>query len=343
MSCKRLVLIGLIAAAAVASGDRPAVSAPQQEFLGYRLGEERIYVLGPQEDLYGGESALWRIHLDGIREGDPTVGIFDLEFERSAAVSIGSGQSAVVTWATSARVAVNAYGFPLNVRSEGEVEGSGGLTTYSVRYDYDGDSYHKTVEIDGEDNELPVNILNHDDLDRAVPTGLFLFTPPDSGCVGVTTGPSGRGLGSCGGRDQIFANPGLLSLTMPALWERGTGEAEVLLLTPTTAGARGRGGRPSGVLGATGSSGSGGGGGRSLSRTNRDTGSFERFRMKSEDSDQVQLTLGPRTASAWKLDGSAPVEAIYVDGSGKILRIDMQAQPDNHRKLHLRLLSPTEY
>ena len=343
MTCRRFVLIGLAASAAVASGNGPAVSAPQQEFLGYRLGEERIYVLGPQEEIYGGESALWTIQLDEIREGDPTVGVFDLGFERSASMSAGSGQWAQVAWATGARVTINAYGFPLTVRWEGEVESPGGLTTYSARYDYDGDSYDKTVKVDGEDRDLSVHILNHDDLDRTVPTGLYLFTPPDSGCVGVTTGSEGRGVGACGGRDQIFANPGLLSLTMPALWERGTGEAEFLLLTPDTSGVRRRGGRGAGGLGPGGSSTSTGSTGRGLSRVDRASGSFDRFEMKSEDSDQIQLTLGPRTAYAWKLEASSPVEAIYVDGNGKVLRIDLERQPDNTRNLHVRLLSPTEY
>ena len=70
-----------------------AASPPQTEFLGFRLGEELRYVLGPPEELLQGESAMWTIRLEEIREdpGEPAVGVFVFGFERTAALSIGSG------------------------------------------------------------------------------------------------------------------------------------------------------------------------------------------------------------------------------------------------------------
>ena len=155
-------------------------------------------------------------------------------------------------------------------------------------------------------------------------------------------------------------NPGLFAMTMPALWEKGTGEGEFLLLMPTTGGVRGNrrggsgGGRGGGGVGAggggRGGGGGGGGGGRGgggrgigRSRTNTASNSFDRFRVKAEGDEQVALQLGPRTVDAWRLEADSPVEAIYVYGNGRILRMDLEPQLNNSRKLHIRLLSAAEY
>ena len=56
-----------------------ALPAPQADttFLGFDLGEERRYVLGPPQKLYIGESATWSIHLREIM-AEPRHGIFEL-------------------------------------------------------------------------------------------------------------------------------------------------------------------------------------------------------------------------------------------------------------------------
>ena len=48
-----------------ASFGKGATSPPQAAFLGFRLGQELRYVLGPQEQLLEGESAMWTIRLRG--------------------------------------------------------------------------------------------------------------------------------------------------------------------------------------------------------------------------------------------------------------------------------------
>ncbi len=343
-----------------------AAPTRQAELLGFRLGEELRYVLGPQEKLLQGESAVWTIRLDEIREqpGEPAVGVFALGFERTAVLSAGSGQVTAASWETTGQAVINIYGFPLDVRFESEIETAGGQRIFFVRYHYDGDSYDKEVSVNGRDREQSVNIINHDDLDRDVPTGLYLFTPPNASCVGVNTSSGGRRGGSCGGRDAAFANPGLFGLTMPALWEKGTGEGEFLLLMPTTSGVGGNrrggsrgsrgggGGRVGGGGGAGGGRGGGGGGGGSRggggrgmgrSRTNTAGNSFDRFGVKAVGDERVPLQLGPRTVDAWRLEADSPVEAIYVDGNGRILRMDLEPQLNNPRKLHIRLLSVPEY
>ncbi len=320
-------------------------SGAQSEFLGFRLGEELRYALGPRSSLLDGESAVWTIRLDEIREepGEAAVGVFELGYERSAPLSV----QGTMSWISTARAVVNHHSFPLDVRFETEVESSGGQRNYVVRYVYDGDSYDKQIAVDGRDRDQSVNIPNHDGLDREVPIGLYLFMPPSASCVAVNTTSSGRGGGSCRGRDAVFGNPGLFTLTMPALWEKGTGEGEFLLFMPTITGVGGarRGGGRGGGGGGGGGRGGGGGGGRNrgVASTNSASNSFDRFTVKSGQQEQVQLQLGPRTVDAWRLDADSPVDAVYVDGTGRILRMDMEPQPNNPRRLYIRLLARTEY
>ena len=65
--------------------------------------------------------------------------------------------------------------------------------------------------------------------------------------------------------------------------------------------------------------------------------------MKSEQREQVALQLGPRTVDAWRLSADSPLDAVYVDGAGRILRVDLEPQPNNPRRLYIRLLGRTEY
>ena len=42
-------------------------------------------------------------------------------------------------------------------------------------------------------------------------------------------------------------------------------------------------------------------------------------------------------------EADSPVDAVYVDGNGRILRMDLEPHPNNPRTLHIRLLGRTEY
>jgi hypothetical protein len=338
-----------INASMVAASDAtriPPSPGAQSEFSGFRRGEELRYQLGPRGQLLQGESAMWTLRLDEVREapGGATVGVFELGYERSAFLSAGSGRSSAVSWVSTARAVVNHHGFPLDIRFESEVEASGSQTNYAVRYVYDGDSYDKHIAVDNRDRDQSVHIPNYDELHRDVPIGLYLFMPPSASCVAVNTTSSGRTGGSCLGRDAVFANPGLFTLTMPALWEKGTGEGEFLLFMPTITGVGGprRGGGGGG--GRSGGGGRGGGGrNRGVASTNSASNSFDRFTVRSEQQEQVKLQLGPRTVDAWRLEADSPVDAVYVDGNGRILRMDLEPQPNNPRRLYVRLLARTEY
>ena len=140
--------------------------------------------------------------------------------------------------------------------------------------------------------------------------------------------------GKCDGRFATFANPGLFSLIMPTLYEGGTGEGEFLVLMPNRSG-RARANEREGQIIARRRN--------DIAAINRSSTLFERFSVKSEQQQAQSIELGPRTVDAWRLEADSPVEAIHVDSQGRVVRIDLEPQPDNQRRLHIRLLSRTEY
>ena len=337
---RRFALLLALFSAFAASGLSAASGAPppfQNDFFGFQVGEELRYVLGPPGELFGGESATWTIALAGVREepGQPAVGVFDLAFERNAPVSVANERTvSMSSWRSNARAVINAYGFPLMVRIDAEVRSPGGRINYGADYEYDGDSFDATVTIDGLDADRNVNIPNHRRLDRDAPAGLFLFMPPSSVCLGANTTLEGWTGGECDGRFATFANPGLFSLIMPTLYEGGTGEGEFLVLMPNRSGRARANEREGWYITKRRTD---------VAAINRSSTLFERFSVKFEQRQAQSIELGPRTVDAWRLEADSPVEAIHVDSQGRVVRIDLEPQPDNQRRLHIRLLSRTEY
>ncbi len=94
-------------------------------------------------------------------------------------------------------------------------------------------------------------------------------------------------------RESLFANPGLVSLMLPELWEQGTGEREFLLMTPA---------------GSFGMPATGGGGGFDFTRAaSPDTNSvIERLRYL----ERVEVAVGSRQRDAWKFDRMGDFGAI---------------------------------
>jgi hypothetical protein len=147
----------------------------------------------------------------------------------------------------------------------------------------------------------------------------------------------------CQGREPVFANPGLLNLTMPALWEAGTGTIEFLAFAPTGLDlAAMMGGGPS--SGGTGFTIAGmpifGGSGPSPFGDGEDA--FLPFALTAE-SDLLQLEVGGRTVDAFRLDASTPLDSVYVDGEGSIVRLDLPADPETGERFWIRRLRPSEY
>lgn len=148
----------------------------------------------------------------------------------------------------------------------------------------------------------------------------------------------------CQGREPAFANPGLLNLTMPALWETGTGELELLAMAPTGAltaalmGGGNRGGGGSGI--SIGGFNVLGGGGPDVFGGAKDA--FQMFALAA-DSELMQIDVGGRSVDVWRLRASAPLESAYVDGDGSIVRLDLPADPETGERYWIRRLRPSEY
>ena len=236
------------------------------DFLGFEIGEERHYRLGPAESLERGEAATWIIRLESVEGGGTERrGTFSLQHRREAPRSIENpplpGQVTIAQVDTT--LVVNAYGAPLELSyfSTRHVYDLGD-EVFQVDYRYDGDRYQKRVELMGYDWDFHVDLIQHANLDADVPIGLFAFAPSaleclewlagtriqqrtgtgDTGPPTLADDPEGASArvedaalasGSCAdaNADPAFSNPGLVSLAMPLLWEQ-RGDSELVLFSP---------------------------------------------------------------------------------------------------------------
>jgi hypothetical protein len=147
----------------------------------------------------------------------------------------------------------------------------------------------------------------------------------------------------CRGRDPLFANPGLLSFIVPAIWDAGGSEREFLLLAPPgpilyqpevrTINLN-EGYRGSGVPAPFHDR-------RDEFDIVRDPSSYY-HRLDLRAAERTEVQLGSRTLSALRLEASFPLESAYVDDSGRVLRVDL-ARPDDEPRRWIRLLLPSEY
>jgi hypothetical protein len=344
---------------------------PQEKagIFGFDLHEERIYVMGPPESLAPGEMATWVIRLDRIEgEGRSLRAVFGLQHERkgphsrdylppSGAFRIGK---------IYAELVVNAYGAPLELRYVSQRYFlDAGEEIFEVGYELDKDRYKKDVRVDGGDWDLKVDIPRHPSLDLKVPEGLFVAAPESIACLEwAISGEANADACNELNIDPTFANPGLLSLLLPALREAG-GDAELLLFTPTRPDLApgGSGGIPLNIVPIVpGIPGVGGGSiftngipgldwgrfiiGGSKTSGDRDRAEnparyFQPSRMRILGQSQVEV--GPRNLEAAELRMSTYPFAAWIDEQGKVLRIDVtDVAPEGERRW-LRLLFPSEY
>jgi len=350
-----------------ATEERPAQrqESLEEAFLGFRLGEEIRYVLERADGERRGRSTTWSIRLE---ESDRETGVFELTYEVGRFGGVpGSpqGEGGVLMAYTTATAWVNAYGFPTRVRFTTQRMTPMGGIGYTVEYRYEERRFIKELEASGKDQKVKLDDYLAVDLDT--PAGLYLFMPVDGECVVAARqlqesrgGGGGGGGGSggtrgarggrgdmdepCLGREPVFANPGLLNLTMPALWESGTGSVELLAMAPTGVLTR--------VLMGVGNPG-GGGSGITIGGYNLLGGggpnpfddaedAFQMFGLTAEG-DLMQLEVGGRSVDVWKLRASPPLDAVYVDGNGSIVRLDLPADPETGERYWIRRLRPSEY
>ncbi len=329
----------------------PGGQAESRTFLGFREGEEVRYALEGEDDRRQNRTIQWSITLREVGDRG-SEGTFELSYS-----AVVGGQSLAQA---TAEVRVNAYGFPLYLHYTSERNTPMGAVGYSIEYRFEDERFRK--ELVGESRgSQKLDLNDYPGVNTSFPRGLYLFNPLAADCTWafstprvVAEQPTGGGRGEprieeyCRGRELIFANPGLLSLTMPALWEAGTGALDFLVLAPT-------GMRLELLIGPPPSVSGGGftvagiplgallGGGPKLFEDAEDA--LQSFGLAA-GSEMLELDLGGRMVDVWRLDPPAPFPAVYVDGNGAIVRIDLPADPSNPStggRAWIRRLRPSEY
>lgn len=316
--------------------EAPAGAQFADHAFGYEVGEERRYVLEPQRSLRPGESAWWSIVLKEIRgEGDDLRIVFNLEHERTEVIRdmFGgrSGRQQVVE--VDGQLTVNRFGFPLRLviseqQDVGGEYGSRGEIRTTI-FTFDGERFVKQVRINGREWKFNIAIASHDDLDRAVPVGLFAYVPTALRCLGVR-GEVGRP-SRCAGGDPAFANPGLLSLALPVMWEEHVNKKKFLFFMPSGVGTM-----PGGLIDMN----------RLMRRERDQLRNFTRYydKVDLEIKDYIEgAEIGPRKLDAWLLDGSGEMRQVYTDSDGKVLKVLIDPHPVTFGERWIRLLFPSEY
>jgi hypothetical protein len=309
-------VIGLIAGTGAAAGSTVAAGRgrPQasDRAFGYFVGEERRYILGPQDSLLDGEGRDWRIRLDRI-EGDAEdfVAVFTLNFEdRMPGISYQGSQE--VYFRVEGELKVNRLGFPLELRytegeeQSGEAPWRGEPRTTAYEYDAEERRYNKSVEVPDQKLDYTIPVARHGGLDLSAPSGLFMYLPASEG-------------------DSALANPGLLSLALPAHIDGTFPNTPLLLLAPSSTP---RFPDADWIIAER--------SGRTSVRRNYET---TEIRMV----EQASVELGNRTVPAWRLELRRFHGAVYVDDGGQVLRIDINRHPRTSAPRWIRLLHPTEY
>lgn len=325
---------------AVDFGDRSAVesAAPNQlrAAFGYEVGEERRYVMGPARSLRPGESAWWSIVLTDIQgEGDDTRIIFDLEHERSEVIRdlFGGVNGRMQVVNVDVRLTVNRFGFPLRlvISEQHDVHGEMGSQSdvRTTLYTFDGERFVKQVRINGREWKFNIAIASHDDLDLGGPVGLYAYLPTELRCLGAR-GVPGRPA-RCSGGDPAFANPGLLSLALPVMWEEQVNEKRFLFFMPAGVGTV-----PGGLMDMN----------RFMARERDQLRNITRYYDKTnlEIQEYVQhVEIGPRFVDAWLLDGSGEMGKFYAEPDGRVLKVFVGPHPVTYGERWIRLLFPSEY
>ena len=349
----------------------PGLGSPQAgEVLGFDVGEERHYTMGPPEALGSGEEAIWMIRLDRVEgEGRDRRAVFVLRHRRAMPRSIEDipASGSITNAQVSAELAVNVYGGPLELTfvSQRHVFDVG-EELFQITYRHEGNEYKKEVLFENRDWNLKIDIAEHPNLDPRLPEGLFVFAPSAIGCLEwVVTAIDSADACNELNTDPAFANPGLLSLLLPALWE-ARGDTEFVFFSPTRPDlAPGSGGGipvtfvpaiPSGP-GVPGSGlipGAFAVPGLDFVKTlfsEKTVGDKDRARDPARYfwpsglklKERSRIDVGPRKMEALPLAMTIYPGTAYVDDWGKVLRVDINPDAAEDRRRWLRLLHPSEY
>ena len=129
-----------------------AAGAELRNAFGYKIGEERRYVLEPADSLPAGDSAWWSIVLQDIQgTGDDTRIIFDIEHERTEVIRdiFGGINGRMQMVKVGGRLTVNRFGFPerLTISEKHDLYGEvrAGSDTRTTLFFFDGERFVKQV------------------------------------------------------------------------------------------------------------------------------------------------------------------------------------------------------
>ena len=291
--------------AAARTSDGQAVVAT---FLGYEIGEERRYVIAPDDAMRDGESATWSVRLNRVEtDKGRSIGVFGLTHVESRWGL--NPRRILVEWNYVGEARINEFGFPESVRFSmyeehvGETPWRGVLM--SAEYTLEGDEYIKTIRVPDQVWEFRFGIATHEDLDLDVPTGMFLFRPESTGV-------------------DFFMNPALLGFSVPEVLP-DTWKQRVLFFRPTY---------PVRYPDA-----------RYVTGERNKVAAIRRYYIKRtlEAKESSELEVGGRTLNVRKIDVTGPLRAVFVDEFGRVVRIDLDRDPITRKDRYIRLLFPSEY
>lgn len=286
-----------------------AAAAGLDTFLGFEVGEERRYAVGPDDALRDGEQITWSVQLDRVEtEEGRNIGVFLLGHENKRYGISGRGPM-YVNWKYSGEARINEYGFPELVRFSMYEEHTGESQwrgeDMSAEYVFTGNEYRKDVRVPDQQWQFTVPIASHGELDLEVPSGLFLFRPE-------------------AGDTDFFSNPALLGFALPDMLP-DTWEQRTLFFQPAY---------PVRYPNAQ------------WVTNERDTrAALGRYWVKNtlKLGERARLEIGDRVLNVRKIDISGPVRAAYVDEFGRVVRMDIDPDPWTRKHRHIRLLFPSEY
>jgi hypothetical protein len=155
---------------------RGEVIAPQHDAFGFRLGEERRYVRGPDRILRVGEFELWTMRLDEISNADTGMPLYTFIYSRELSLVNPNNRDYMDGLRATMSVTVNHYGFPVEVRYGGspEEESDTDFVNKRGRLRWLGSAYLFRAPEGVDESSFNFSLPEHEALNRNVPSGVFI-------------------------------------------------------------------------------------------------------------------------------------------------------------------------
>ncbi len=322
-----LVIAGIVLAAA---GAQPAQAPRPDTAFGFEPSELRRYQIGPPAALAPGETAEWTLRFDGFEVADgETLTVFSFTHQRFERIPGTFGNVVqLLSVLVEGSLKTNLAGFPLQVQytqrfiEQGEEMDSTGRRFVRFWFDRQDKRFVKAVRVGTSEWEFKVAIPKQKHIDLAIPRGLYMYMPGALECLGET-----RVI--CVELEPALANPGFLSLALPALEELEEAKREFVFLMPVSLAAS-----PFRRVIA----------GPWLSRERNRLANIQRYYefidLELEASERIEV--GPRTLHAWKLDMCCGIDQVWVEPGGRVLRVDLDTTILNPNDRFIRFVFPFE-